>query len=78
VEDTIDRLPAHEDPEAAVSALDDLKGHLNLVDGVSGWGFSGARVDARCEAWGISGSDRIGRGGIYVVTRDVEGFSSCV
>jgi hypothetical protein len=45
---------------------------------VSGWGFSGARVDACCEAWGISGSDWIGRGGIYVVTRDAEGFSSCV
>jgi hypothetical protein len=45
---------------------------------VSGWGFSGARVDTRCEAGDISGSDRIGRGGIYVVTRDAEGFSSCV
>ncbi|KAJ7328025.1 Endonuclease/exonuclease/phosphatase [Mycena albidolilacea] len=33
VEDAIDRLPAHEDSEAAVSALDDLKGYLNLVDG---------------------------------------------
>ncbi|KAJ7301682.1 Endonuclease/exonuclease/phosphatase, partial [Mycena albidolilacea] len=33
VEDAVDRLPAHEDPEAAVSALDDLKGYLNLVDG---------------------------------------------
>jgi hypothetical protein len=45
---------------------------------VSIWGFSGARVDAHCEAWGISGSDQIGRGGIYVVTRDAEIFSSCV
>jgi hypothetical protein len=27
---------------------------------VSLWGFSGAQVDARCEAWGISGSDQIG------------------
>jgi hypothetical protein len=44
---------------------------------VSGWGFSGAHVDARCEAWGISGSDQV-RVGMYVVTRDAEGFSSCV
>jgi hypothetical protein len=45
-----------------------------LADGV----FSGAWVDARCEAGDISGSDQIGRGGIYIVTRDAEGFSSCV
>ncbi|KAJ7347214.1 Endonuclease/exonuclease/phosphatase, partial [Mycena albidolilacea] len=33
VEDAIDRLPAHEDPEGPVSALDDLKENMNLVDG---------------------------------------------
>ncbi|KAK6974395.1 hypothetical protein R3P38DRAFT_3239460, partial [Favolaschia claudopus] len=33
VEDAIDRLPAHTDPDQAVEALDDLKSYLGLVDG---------------------------------------------
>jgi hypothetical protein len=33
VEDPIDRLPAYSDPEGPVSAFDDLKSYLGLVDG---------------------------------------------
>jgi hypothetical protein len=33
VEDTLDRLPAHEDPDSAVSAFDSLKEYLSLTDG---------------------------------------------
>ncbi|KAJ7213679.1 hypothetical protein C8J57DRAFT_1035833, partial [Mycena rebaudengoi] len=33
VEDPIDRLPSRSDPSAAVTALDELKTYLRLVDG---------------------------------------------
>ncbi|KAJ6490331.1 hypothetical protein C8R47DRAFT_977706, partial [Mycena vitilis] len=33
VEDALDRQPARTDPDAPVSALDDLKMYLNLIDG---------------------------------------------